>query len=234
VYEVVREPIETFKAATAGSQLLNRHPGRKFIRFLLCLFGILAAWGIMPSTPRADIYKLIDENGVIHFSNVPTAKGNWKLIIKEKRVHFNLGPNFTRFDPLILKAAKKYNVDYALVKAVIKAESNFNPRAISRVGAIGLMQLMPETADFLKVSDSFHPGDNIDGGVRYLRYLLNLFNGNLPLSLAAYNAGEKAVFRYNGIPPYRETQTYVRRVQQYYREFSGESKNPVQSVRSSN
>ncbi len=224
----------TLKAATAGSQELNRYPGRKVIHLLLCLFGILTAWGTMPSTSWADIYKLIDENGVIHFSNVPAAKGNWKLIIKEKRVHFNLGRNFTRFDPLILKAAKKYNVNYALVKAVIKAESNFNPRAISRVGAKGLMQLMPETANFLKVSDSFHPGDNIDGGVRYLRYLLNLFNGNLPLSLAAYNAGEKAVFRHHGIPPYRETQTYVKRVQQYFREFSGESKNPVQSARSSN
>lgn len=229
-----RESIGTFKAATARSQLLNRDPRRKFICLLLCLFWILTAWGMMPLTSWADIYKLIDENGVIHFSNVPTAQGNWKLIIKEKRVHFNLGPNFSKFDPLILKAAKKYNVDYALVKAVIKAESNFNPRAISRVGAKGLMQLMPETADFLKVSDSFHPEDNIDGGVRYLRYLLKLFNGNLPLSLAAYNAGEKAVFRYNGIPPYRETQTYVKRVQQYFREFSGESKNPVQSARSSN
>jgi len=231
---VRRESIGTFKAATARSQLLNRDPRRKFICLLLCLFWILTAWGMMPLTSWADIYKLIDENGVIHFSNVPTAQGNWKLIIKEKRVHFNLGPNFSKFDPLILKAAKKYNVDYALVKAVIKAESNFNPRAISRVGAKGLMQLMPETADFLKVSDSFHPEDNIDGGVRYLRYLLKLFNGNLPLSLAAYNAGEKAVFRYNGIPPYRETQTYVKRVQQYFREFSGESKNPVQSARSSN
>jgi soluble lytic murein transglycosylase-like protein len=231
---VQKEPVGTFKATTAGSQLLDTCSGRKFIRLVLCLIWILPAWGVMPSTTWADIYKLIDENGVIHFSNVPTTQGNWKLVIKEKRVHFNLGKNFNRFDPLIWKAAQKYNVDYALVKAVIKAESNFDPRAISRVGAKGLMQLMPETADFLKVSDSFHPEDNIDGGVRYLRYLLNLFNGNLPLSLAAYNAGEKAVYRYNGIPPYRETQTYVKRVQQYFREFSSEPKTPVQAVRSSN
>jgi hypothetical protein len=234
VYKVQSEPTGAFNAATAGSQVLNTFCRRKIIPFLLCLFGTMTAWGIIPAAIWADIYKLIDKNGVIHFSNVPTEQGNWKMIIKEKRVHFNLGPNFNKYDSLIRKAAQKYNVEHALVKAVIRAESNFNPRAVSRVGARGLMQLMPETANFLNVSDSFHPGDNIDGGVRYLRYLLNLFQGDLPLSLAAYNAGENTVFRYNGIPPYRETQTYVKRVLQYFREFSGESKSPVQSARSSN
>jgi soluble lytic murein transglycosylase-like protein len=181
----------------------------------------------------ADIYKYVDEEGVIHFTNVPT-DGKYKLILKEKRVQFNLGPNFEKFDPLILKTAEKHSVDYALVKAVIRAESNFNPTAISRVGARGLMQLMPGTAYALRVNDSFHPEDNIEGGVRYLRYLLNLFQGDLHLALAAYNAGEKAVFRYRGIPPYQETRTYVRRVLHYFQEFSNEPRRPDLSTNSTN
>ena len=185
------------------------------------------------SLSYADIYKYVDEEGVIHFTNVPT-DGKYKLILKEKRVQFNLGPNFEKYDPLILKTAEKHSVDYALVKAVIRAESNFNPTAISRVGARGLMQLMPGTAYALRVNDSFHPEDNIEGGVRYLRYLLNLFQGDLHLALAAYNAGERAVFRYRGIPPYQETRTYVRRVLHYFQEFSNEPKRPDLSTNSAN
>ena len=127
---------------------------------------------------------------------------------------------------MIKKASDKYNVDYALIKAVIKAESNFNHRAVSPVGAQGLMQLMPQTAAQLNVEDSFHPEDNIDGGVRYLRYLIRLYNGNLSLALAAYNAGEGAVARYhNRIPPYPETQNYVQRVLQYFEQYRSLSKN---------
>ena len=181
----------------------------------------------------ADIYKYVDEEGVIHFSNVPT-DGRYKLVLKEKRVQFNLGPNFEKYDPVIWRAAEKYSVDSALVKAVIKAESNFNPMAISRVGARGLMQLMPGTAYALRVNDPFHPADNIEGGVRYLRYLLNLFQGDLPLTLAAYNAGEKAVFRYRGIPPYQETRTYIRRVLQYFEKYNKEPRRSDLSVNSTN
>ncbi len=196
--------------------------------------GTLAAGVAVPSTLLADIYKCVDKDGVIHFSNVPTTEGKWILIIKEKRVHFNLGKNFEKYDPEIWKASQKYSVDYNLVKAVIKAESNFNPKAVSRAGARGLMQLMPQTANLLQVNDSFHPEENIDGGVRYLRYLLNLYNDNLQLALAAYNAGEKAVFKYRGIPPYQETQTYVQRVLRYYQEYSRESRSPVQPSHSEN
>ena len=111
-------------------------------------------------------------------------------------------------------------MDSDLVKAVIKAESNFNHQAVSRKGARGLMQLMPATASSLQVHDSFHPEKNIDGGVRYLRYLLNVFRGDLSLALAAYNAGEKAVAKYNNsIPPYQETQHYVRRVLSYFNQY---------------
>lgn len=170
----------------------------------------------------ADIYKYVDAEGVIHLTNVPTQSGvKYTLIMREKRVLLDrkLGENISQYDELIMKASGRYNVEPALVKAIIKAESNFNHRAVSRKGAKGLMQLMPATASSLQVRDSFHPENNIEGGVKYVRYLLNFFNGNLPLALAAYNAGENAVLRYGGIPPYRETQTYVRRVLSYLDRF---------------
>ena len=175
---------------------------------------VIVFFGLLCASPAvADIYKYVDEEGVIHLTNVPTeANVRYTLVMREKPVHFNLPGNITKYDDLILKTAAKYNVSSALVKAVIKAESNFNHRAVSRAGAQGLMQLMPATASSLRVPDSFHPEHNIEGGVRYLRYLLNLYDGNVPLALAAYNAGEKAVARYNNIPPYLETQNYVQRV----------------------
>jgi soluble lytic murein transglycosylase-like protein len=174
------------------------------------------------SPASADIYKYVDTEGVIHLTNVPTQTGvKYTLIMREKRVLLDrkLGENISQYDELIMKASGKYNVEPALVKAIIKAESNFNHRAVSRKGAKGLMQLMPATASYLQVRDSFHPENNIEGGVKYVRYLLNFFNGNLPLVIAAYNAGENAVVRYGGIPPYRETQTYVRRVLSYLDRF---------------
>jgi soluble lytic murein transglycosylase-like protein len=217
----------------AKNQERNR-TRKNILTFIIFLFGTLTAGGAVPSPALADIYKCVDKDGVIHFSNVPTAEGKWILVIKEKRVQFNLGKDFEKYNSEIWKASRRYNVDYNLVKAVIKAESNFNPKAVSRAGARGLMQLMPETANLLQVNDSFHPEDNIDGGVRYLRYLLNLYNENLQLALAAYNAGEKAVFKYRGIPPYPETQTYVQRVLRYYQQYARESRTPVQPSHSEN
>jgi hypothetical protein len=186
-----------------------------FSFLLMCLL-------IMAAPCRADIYKYTDPEGVIHLTNIPTDPGiPYILVIKEKRVIFQLKGDIALYDNLISHASEKYRVDSALVKAIIKAESNFNHRAVSPVGARGLMQLMPATAATLQVKDSFHPENNIDGGVRYLRYLMNLFNGNLPLVLAAYNAGENSVIRYNNrIPPYPETQTYVKRVLNYFDGYS--------------
>jgi len=172
---------------------------------------------------RADIYRYTDENGVMHITNLPTSP-NYKLWIKERRVIIRAGIDMTKYGPLIQKASDKYKVDYSLVKAVIKAESNFNHKAVSPKGAQGLMQLMPKTASTLQVKDSFEPESNIEGGVKYLRYLMNVYNGHLPLALAAYNAGEKAVARYGGIPPYAETQGYVRRVLALYKQYSAEPK----------
>ena len=169
----------------------------------------------------ADIYKYEDADGVIHLTNVPSnPKAKYVMIMKEKRVLFSKVINIRQYDKIISQAAGKFNLDVALIKAVIKAESNFNHQAVSRAGAKGLMQLMPQTASTLKVDDVFHPGDNIEGGARYLRYLLNLYRGNLTLALAAYNAGEGAVAKYNyGVPPYRETQNYIRRVLAFYESY---------------
>ncbi len=177
---------------------------------------------------EGDIYKYVDPEGVIHITNVPTDSNvPYILVMKEKRVVIEIKGPITDYEDLIVNASERYRVDPALVKAVIKAESNFNHRAVSPVGARGLMQLMPATAAKLQVEDSFHPENNIDGGVRYLRYLMNLFNGNLPLVLAAYNAGENTVLRYNNrIPPYEETRTYVRRVLDYFDKYSSAKRLP--------
>lgn len=123
------------------------------------------------------------------------------------------------FHGLILAASSKHSVDPALVKAIIMAESSYNPDAISRKGAVGLMQLMPGTAVDMGVEDSFDPEHNINGGVKYLKHLLNLFQGDLRLAVAAYNAGITKVKKYQGVPPYKSTQFYVAKVFKYYRHY---------------
>ena len=201
----------------------------------LFLLAALALTLLLPSQTLADIYKYVDEEGVIHFTNVPT-DGKFKLFYREKPVHFQseLGLQLEKYDHLIFKASEKYNVNYNLIKAVIKAESNFNPQAVSRAGARGLMQLMPKTAYAYQVQDSFEPESNIEAGVRYLRYLLNLFQGNLHLALAGYNAGENAVIKNKGVPPYPETRTYVQRVLRFYQEYGKETKTSIPATHSTN
>ena len=197
-------------------------------KLTLPLFVLLTVFFFSSSVCRGDIYKYVDADGVIHITNTPTESNiPYVLIMREKRVIVQLKGPMTDYEDLIVKASERYRIDSALVKAVIKAESNFNHRAVSPVGARGLMQLMPATAATLQVQDSFQPENNIDGGVRYLRYLMNLFNGNLPLVLAAYNAGENTVMRYNNrIPPYQETQTYVKRVLDYFDKYSSGKQTP--------
>jgi soluble lytic murein transglycosylase-like protein len=128
------------------------------------------------------------------------------------------------FRSIIRTAAIKYQVDPALVHAIILAESSYDPRAISKKGAKGLMQLMPSTAAALGVKDVFDPEHNVNGGVKYLRHLLDHFGGDLQLTVAAYNAGMRKVKKYNGIPPYKTTRSYVKKVFQYYRYFKDRMK----------
>jgi soluble lytic murein transglycosylase-like protein len=167
-----------------------------------------------------DIYRFEDEEGVVHFTDVPTDR-RFKIFMrdlkkdKKLRTSFKLaqyGRSSEEFEPIITQCSSDYGVDRSLVKAVIHAESSFNSQAVSHKGAVGLMQLMPGTAQDLKVVNSFDPQDNIRGGVRYLRFLLDTFKGDVTLALAAYNAGLSKVARYGGIPPYEETRNYVSRV----------------------
>jgi soluble lytic murein transglycosylase-like protein len=124
-----------------------------------------------------------------------------------------------RFHPLIVRVSREHNVDPALVKAIIMAESGYNPQAVSKVGARGLMQLMPGTADSLGVQDIFDPEENVSGGVKYLKQLLNEFGGEIKLALAAYNAGSRKVKTYKGVPPIGATHVYINKVIQYYQHY---------------
>ena len=181
-------------------------------------FGIALILIVFASSVNADIFRYIDENGVMHFTNTPTSNAHeYKLYIKEKTT---LSRNFyapDKFDRYISDASAQTGVDSRLLKAMIKAESDFNPRAVSKKGAMGLMQIMPENFKMLDLENPFDPWQNIRAGARYFQQLYERFNGKLALSLAAYNAGPTAVDRYKKIPPYKETEEYVRRVLRYYR-----------------
>lgn len=159
-----------------------------------------------------DIYRYVDENGTIHFSNVPT---NNKFEVYIREVLPSWIDRSTRFDLYIAEAAKTYDVPFSLIKAVIKVESDFDPAAVSTSGARGLMQLMPVTAEELGVKDPFDPKANVMGGVRYLKKMLHRFNGSIPLALAAYNAGPERVGPRREIPRIEETKGFVRKVLEY-------------------
>jgi soluble lytic murein transglycosylase-like protein len=162
----------------------------------------------------ADIYSYIDSQGVLHFTNVPTS-AQYTVYMKERSAR-SLGYTTNQYDHLITGASKRQGVSFSLLKALIKAESNFNPEAVSRAGAKGLMQIMPVNIKDLKINDPFDPWENIMGGARYLKQLIKRFNGELPLALAAYNAGPSVVERHQGIPPIKETEEFVEKVLKYY------------------
>ncbi|MBP8646085.1 MAG: lytic transglycosylase domain-containing protein [Syntrophobacteraceae bacterium] len=186
---------------------------------------------VLPSV-EAEIYRYVDRDGVMHFTNVPTQPQyrrvpNLPQIATLRPTYYRFMPNRTAtstcrsfnqyaYDPHIRLVCGRYGLDDRLVKAVIKAESAFDPNAVSPKGAMGLMQLMPGTSRDLGVANPFDPYENIDGGARYLKALLQRFNNDLRLALAAYNAGPETVQKHGGIPPYDETQIYVQRVLEYY------------------
>ncbi|HEB57015.1 MAG TPA: lytic transglycosylase domain-containing protein [Gammaproteobacteria bacterium] len=181
----------------------------------------------MAQAARYYLYQLPDGSRLM--SDRPRYEKAYRLIRKSSQVkgmgHLVAGAyqpqgssgvaQIKHFEPLIIALSKQHKVDLALVKAVIRTESDFNPNATSRRGASGLMQLMPETAARYGVSDLYSPQQNLDAGIRYLRDLLKRYDNRLYLALAAYNAGESAVAKYRGVPPYRETQRYVKKVMQY-------------------
>jgi len=138
--------------------------------------------------------------------------------------------NENRFHSIIISAADTHRVDPALIKAVIRAESNYNPFAISKKGAIGLMQLMPSTADDLGIKDLYNPEHNIHGGVKYLKQLLKRFEGDLRMTIAAYNAGTSKIQQYQGIPPFKTTRDYVKKVIAYYKFYKGQNKNQKDNI----
>ena len=127
----------------------------------------------------------------------------------------------TDIDKIIETFADKYNVDGDFIKAIIKQESGFNPKATSKKGAMGLMQLMPKTAESLGISDAYNPWENVEGGVKYIKGFLDKYNNNHELALAAYNAGPGAVNRYGGVPPYKETQNYIKAIMSNYNKIKG-------------
>jgi soluble lytic murein transglycosylase-like protein len=193
------------------------------------LFGAIVA-GLVTSTlvgtGHADIYKQVGADGVISFTSRP-AQGS-KLYAAERKAAVFMPSDdsperFSRYDEYIRQAATLYQIPEELVRAVIRVESDYDPRAVSPANARGLMQLIPETAERMLVSDAFDPRQNIFGGVRYLRVLANLFNGDIQLTIAAYNAGEGAVMRYGGVPPFQETQDYVVKVLANYRSYRKQS-----------
>ena len=173
---------------------------------LIILLGLLLL-PTLHSSASAAIYRYVDAAGRMHFTNVPTTT----LYRPYQGENQSYG-----LEHLISHFAEKFQLDSALIKAIIKVESDFNPRVVSNKGAQGLMQLMPETADEVGVRNPFDPSESIYGGSRYLRKMLDSFDRNLDYALAAYNAGPSVVRRYGGIPPYEETQNYVRRVKYYF------------------
>ena len=194
------------------------------------MIGLLAV--LAPAAALADIYQYTDKEGVLHFTSAPPAVAGAKLLFKGSGNAGAVRPGvipfmpqdrdvarFNRYDDWIRQSATLYQIPEALVRAVMKVESDYDPRSVSVSGARGLMQLMPDTASSLQVRDIDDPRENIFGGVKLLRILANTFNGDLELTVAAYNAGPDAVMRHGGIPPYQQTRDYVVKVPGYYRRY---------------
>ena len=186
---------------------------RRFIPLMLLLTFLLGA-----AQKETELWLYIDEQGNYHFSTYQVNGKYWRIKLWKNKA-FIRDLDAGKYDDYIGVMGRKYRVDPALIKAVIRAESAWNSQAVSSAGAQGLMQLMPGTSRRMDVDDPFDPAQNIEAGTRYLRQMLDVFNDDLMLALAAYNAGPGAVKKYNGVPPYTETRAYIKRVLRYYREY---------------
>lgn len=185
-----------------------------FYNFFIIFLKISLIIIIYVNPVYADIYKYIDKDGVTHFTDSPK-KAEFILYFKHHEEKNEIKISTDLYDSIILKAARINGISFSIIKALIKVESDFNPNAVSSAGAKGLMQIMPINIKDLKIKDPFNPYENIMGGSEYFRRLLERFNGQLTLALAAYNAGPTIVVKYNSIPPYRETKKFVAKVLKY-------------------
>jgi soluble lytic murein transglycosylase-like protein len=201
---------------------------------LASFIGVLLGASLFLISPRAvlaDVYVYKDANGVLTFTNVPNHTG-YRRVLRDGGAPVPAGSGrAAAYEDLIRTISARHAMDADLVRAVIRAESDFKSNARSHKGAMGLMQLMPDTARLHNVADAYDPVDNVEGGVRHLRMLLERYKGNLEWSLAAYNAGSGAVERHGGIPPFAETREYVRRVLRFYDSYRGGDPAPQRQAR---
>ena len=203
---------------------------RRTVTIVAILNGLLI-WSV---SALADIYSKEDENGTVHFTNMrPSGKDRKKYKVYLKTPPIRMARSgvvpvparatdpsrYSRYDTSIIEASRTFSIPEPFIRAVIRVESDYDPRVVSVAGAQGLMQLMPATAKRMGVNDSFEPHANIMGGTRYLRYLANMFSGDMVLTIAGYHAGEGAVMKYRGVPPYESTHGYIRKVLKYYNHF---------------
>jgi soluble lytic murein transglycosylase len=188
----------------------------KHLSLMVPVFVVLTFF-VIPSL-SADIYVYRDSQGILHFSNVPTSVKFKSYMNESDPVPLSALPDVS-YDDVIAEAAIENDLSFYLLKAMIHVESYFNPYAISRKGALGLMQIMPENLETLNIDHPFDPRENVMGGASYLKNMLKRFDGKLELALAAYNAGPSAVEKYSDVPPYRETQQYVQKVLKLFKQY---------------
>jgi soluble lytic murein transglycosylase-like protein len=190
-------------------------------RLILAAVFLCACFSFSASS-FADIYRYKDERGVWHFSNVKN-DSRFRLFMRTPSYNKPVKQYIRDYEEVIAKASKRFRVEPSLIKAVIKAESDFDQAAVSHKGAQGLMQLMPETAYEMEVRNAFDPEENIVGGTRYLSLMLDRFKNDVQMALAAYNAGPERVEEHRGIPPFPETRNFVERVMRYYGQYGSAS-----------
>lgn len=211
----LNEPNGRWRVDVLGNSARTRRIG---IRLVASLFMVtIAAPAVLA---EGGLYGYVSSTGTVHVTNVPTDQRFGEISLKPR---YHAAVSDQELEEAVIRYAREYRLSPALLLAVMKAESSFDPTVISKAGAVGLMQLIPETAIRHGVRNLYDTRDNIGGGARHLRYLLDRFHGNIRLALAAYNAGEKNVDRYRQIPPFKETRLYVKKVMGYYRDYRSQA-----------